>query len=979
MNGEADCQNGTDEIEPLTCRNNTEFACRSTRQCLQRHFVNDGIADCEHSDDENNANFVCFDKLEFRCNGKHARCIPRQWVRDGVKNCPGNEDEEATLAQCYDNEVACLDGTRCLSEEYLCDGIQNCADGSDEVELCESPVMYRYSDSHSQLMPWSSVLFHSLKRIRNFYPDFRPKPDLVKGFKCHVKSESSGVEVASNVLRTVPQFYILNNISVCFNSDDFCFRDNGFTCAKCFDGTVISKSQICDNRFDCSDLSDECPCEDSPLEDVCSRLLHHSNRNATSFDFGQICNITSNTTNQVCEMEVLDFSDVKTAVSDSDKYNNFTCYFHNNFQASYCDGLIDCNRMEDECSSDCLLSKTLDSPISSVERFEIARKCFPLLINETGFDSVNYRIFAKFSVCYDNDNNSVNPNTCIENDKRLNTGFYLSEDPYVCNYTISLFTPNRGGSMFYVDSSPEAKDKCSLWGYKYNLQFLCDLSPDLCPWLFVCKSDRRQQIDMDKRCDFAYDCNDKSDEAGCPEKTHFYCANADPLFIRREKVGDGRSDCSDRSDECQETAFSSAKEMLKNPALRVIIWIVAVCIIISNFAVLTKHYRKTSVIQSKSSVAYLNTVLLINLAFSDIIYGFTLLVIGIKSQQFSGNYCQYDLEWRSSVGCNVIGAFTIISSQTSLNLLTALTGLRLYLTFRPFMADSLSRNFVLSLSLLCWGISLVFACFPIWMEDSFAKSFYIERNYFLKDQVVSRRHLEDYVNKTGNLWTSVTNSSFHNANNDRRNSVTKTLDNWYFSTLNGTSKFPNRQVKVKGHFGYYSYSAVCFPNFYTQSSPGSEYSLAILLFNFFSLAFIVFGYSKIYFNTRKSGKSIKTSRRNKTIDKRNKKMRFRISLIILTDLLCWLPIIFMGFASYAQQHLPDTANIISTIAILPINSLLNPIIYSKLGGKGYKTWKKLICTIRCGGKAVGDGAVVDETEMTNVTNLDTTTTSRNDE
>lgn len=306
----------------------------------------------------------------------------------------------------------------------------------------------------------------------------------------------------------------------------------------------------------------------------------------------------------------------------------------------------------------------------------------------------------------------------------------------------------------------------------------------------------------------------------------------------------------------------------------------------------------------------------------------------------------------------------IISSQTSLNLLTVLTGLRLYVTCRPFMANRLSKNFIIFLCSVCWVISIILGCIPYRMEASFVNSFYIERNLFIKDQVVNRSHLEDYVYKTEHMWTSVTNSTIKNIVIDHDNFVIKNLDNWYFATSNGTTKFPNRQVKVKGNFGYYSYSAVCFPNLFSQSSPDSEYSLAILLFNFFCLVFIVLGYAKIYLNTKKSGKAVQT-RRNEKAEKKAKKMRFRISLIILTDLLCWLPIIFMGFVSYAKHELSDTTHIISTIVILPINSLINPIIYSKLGEKAYKKLKKLVCPPRiCGDNS--RAAAVDEHEMTNL-------------
>ena len=59
-------------------------------------------------------------------------------------------------------------------------------------------------------------------------------------------------------------------------------------------------------------------------------------------------------------------------------------------------------------------------------------------------------------------------------------------------------------------------------------------------------------------------------------------------------------------------------------------------------------------------------------------------------------------------------------------------------------------------------------------------------------------------------------------------------------------------------------------------------------------------------------------------------MFFRISLIVATDMICWLPIIFFSFRSFFGYPVPDIVHSFTSIIILPINSLINPIIYSKL-------------------------------------------------
>ena len=106
--------------------------------------------------------------------------------------------------------------------------------------------------------------------------------------------------------------------------------------------------------------------------------------------------------------------------------------------------------------------------------------------------------------------------------------------------------------------------------------------------------------------------------------------------------------------------------------------------------------------------------LLISLSLSDTIFGFTLLVIGIKSLQYSGDYCEVDFEWRSSFTCNVIGILTIFASQQSTNLLVMLAGLRAYITYYPFKSKQLSFNLLAFFTVISMGMSVILASFPVW-------------------------------------------------------------------------------------------------------------------------------------------------------------------------------------------------------------------------------------------------------------------------
>lgn len=51
---------------------------------------------------------------------------------------------------------------------------------------------------------------------------------------------------------------------------------------------------------------------------------------------------------------------------------------------------------------------------------------------------------------------------------------------------------------------------------------------------------------------------------------------------------------------------------------------------------------------------------------------------------------------------------------------------------------------------------------------------------------------------------------------------------------------------------------------------------------------------------------------------------------MITDFCCWVPLSIMAFINFAGVRLSPEAYAVSAIVLLPINSSLNPIIYSNL-------------------------------------------------
>ena len=59
-------------------------------------------------------------------------------------------------------------------------------------------------------------------------------------------------------------------------------------------------------------------------------------------------------------------------------------------------------------------------------------------------------------------------------------------------------------------------------------------------------------------------------------------------------------------------------------------------------------------------------------------------------------------------------------------------------------------------------------------------------------------------------------------------------------------------------------------------------------------------------------------------------MQKKISRLMATDFCCWILITIMVFINFSGTPVSDIAYVISAIVLLPINSALNPILYSDI-------------------------------------------------
>ncbi|XP_072361915.1 relaxin receptor 1 [Scyliorhinus torazame] len=126
---------------------------------------------------------------------------------------------------------------------------------------------------------------------------------------------------------------------------------------------------------------------------------------------------------------------------------------------------------------------------------------------------------------------------------------------------------------------------------------------------------------------------------------------------------------------------------------------------------------------------------------------------------------------------------------------------------------------------------------------------------------------------------------------------------------------------------YYGKNGVCFPLYSEQfESLGARgYSTGIFLgLNLLAFIIIVFSYTSMFYSIHKTG----AQSAERSLFSREVAIAKRFFFIVFTDALCWIPIFLMKLLSLLEVEIPGSVTSWVVIFILPINSALNPILYT---------------------------------------------------
>ncbi|XP_076825647.1 uncharacterized protein LOC143471153 isoform X2 [Clavelina lepadiformis] len=988
--GYVDCEDGSDEgycfpcpsTRPLNCACNQEDSTCHDLPCYTESWKCDGFVDCEdHSDEENcdtcswwaPERCACNQAGNNTCEGFGEHCFHEEYMCDGYHDCADGSDEwnchicpETRPLNCGCNNA---DGNNtceylsCYQESWKCDGILDCEDHSDELgcEVCTSSRQHRCAcnqvtnntceehdppcfsedercdaksdcdDSSDELNCTCPVNTFKCLCFLEDYPTCGVSQGClsmqhVNDGKCDCDSCNDEDQVITIHKRKCGScdlnIFRLKNITVCISPwcdvatcfkvpslkrldhdrpsheyicTSFCSNDTDSshcTVMQCADGTpILGEMDFCNYRKDCEDGSDE-----------------------ITADFGFKC--SSVFSPRACALPQVNLYDNKADCYDgsdlcfdeSGAFHCFRCLDSKLIIASQqvCDGKLDCYDSSDEClcedvaATQCVTTEHCNvNTIIGDESAAGINSSKPCIGDtcQSFLEAATIECQTKQAV--------VVATLC---DGRPECKDFSDEckscpsPPPFCSDVCATFY--LIGDRYCDGEIDEA------WKFLNNSNCPQGFDERLCSKRFDCKAGTKVSVDILQRCDGRLDCDDGSDENDCPHR-HKCEVKGGLISIPEALVLDGQRDCIDGSDEFRSGIFSSRLNLISDKHLEGWFWMASLLIMLGNGHVIIstiKRLRRKHVgLEAKS-----NHILLLNLSISDFLMGVYLLIILGKGVEYAGSYSEFDYEWRTSSVCSFAGVICMISSETSCFVMLLLTAFRFSSVLWPFNGHVRSPKLWTAAVTFAWLVSILLATLPTFLPH-FSRGIVFVSQFATSDTVT-----EEFLISFACRLSGITNTTMEESGDP-------------LTTAKAFLKNSFSQFAPQGVIGYYGTTSVCLPTFFaTRNDRFWIYSVVIITFNLLSFLSVCAGYITIW---RKASKTPGQSPRSK---KQSGTLQRRITLLIVTDMLCWIPVCIMTYVSVGGVDLPPGIEIFTAGVLLPINSLLNPFIYSTFVEKQVK-------------------------------------------
>ena len=506
-----------------------------------------------------------------------------------------------------------------------------------------------------------------------------------------------------------------------------------------------------------------------------------------------------------------------------------------------------------------------------------------------------------------------------------------------CCQNFSGFGGSKGCFNFY------RSNKCALSGKnpalalythegvdKIEQVYLEKFTP---PWTFnatyICKATKKC-LPISHVCDISNDCGDWEDERNCPSR--FLCSNDSEEVVHIAKKCDGVYDCVDKEDECNEDCRGSIPEnfeILDSKFFKACAFTIGTFSIMFNTGAIFLYIKSIGTHIGIST--FVNDTFVCMIALGDLFVGVYMFTIFLVDNYYkSHDYCRKQQRWLGSLGCDGAGVISTFGTMFSLLCMTALSifrvvSIKTMLSLADFDARNKLKLFLVVVLLM--AISALISVIPTFgsFEDYFVNGLYYENNLLLRYKTHSKMELVDELYN----WEFVPPTVYYNS--------TWTEVKYKVEQIFSVNKY-NEHYAI----GFYGNHGVClFKYFVTQDDPQWLYSISVLTLNTACFVVITVCYVLIIRHTSASGASsgITDQRRNTMM-----KLQRKVTIIIATDFITWIPFTITAFWHFGKPFDASKFYMASSIVILPINGVMNPLIYN--GDRIYRIVKE-VCLRHC--------------------------------
>eukprot|EP00116_Pleurobrachia_bachei_P002375 sb/3462637/ len=255
--------------------------------------------------------------------------------------------------------------------------------------------------------------------------------------------------------------------------------------------------------------------------------------------------------------------------------------------------------------------------------------------------------------------------------------------------------------------------------------------------LFVCKN--TNCILFEKVCDLADDCGDRSDEEECTN--NFQCSDKSGFLALSQKC-DGRIDCKDLSDECND---SCKRKAVSSNAILGISLAMGIAGFLFGIGSLYKSFNQ----KSEKSGEYINQMMVLGISCGDLLTSTYLLTITTSHWFHGSKFCEQQIAWISGIPCTVIGVLNSTGSTISSLAMALISCFRLRGTVRALRyrrSDEVTRELKFKLGYLLWAVtvvSLTVSVFPLLepFDDWFVNGLVFEKEIGLFLGVMDKSRL----------------------------------------------------------------------------------------------------------------------------------------------------------------------------------------------------------------------------------------------